>query len=99
MTAIQVQEELKVVLAEAIKKLDESQERPPRLMTEADAARYLSVSSGTMRHWREMGTGPDFLILRGGVEGAKRCIIRYDVGDVDKWLLGHPRRKETTWTQ
>ncbi|MEA5034214.1 helix-turn-helix domain-containing protein [Cloacibacillus evryensis] len=83
--------ELKELLTEHIRKLDELAEaRPPRLVTEKEAGAYLGVSPGTLRSWREAGKGPDFLYLEG-----KGTIIRYDIKDLDTYADTHPRRKES----
>ena len=46
--------------------------------TEREAARYLGVSSGTMRFWRAEGKGPRY--FRAGK------LIRYRGVDLDLWI-------------
>ena len=48
------------------------------LLTETDAAIYLSMAVPTLRKWRVQGGGPSFLKLGRAV--------RYDVADLDNWI-------------
>lgn len=73
-------------MTETISKLDEA-ERPPRLLDEREAGRYLGVSPRTLRTWREKNVGPDFHIF-------SKVTIRYDINDLDSFIAEHPRRKE-----
>ncbi len=50
-----------------------------RLLHEAEAAKYLSVSKYTLRNWRHKLKGPRFLKLGGHV-------IRYRLSDLEKFL-------------
>lgn len=92
MTELEVEtiiEELKATLTETIEKLDDAADRPPRLLCEKSAAKYLGASPRTLRDWREKGTGPEFLQLDG-----KEKLTRYDIYELDKWISEHPNRKE-----
>ena len=90
----QTREELRSLLFETIKRLDESAaERPPRLLTDTQAAKYLGVSRGTLEIWRARNYGPRCLELDGRGDG-ERKMIRYDIYDLDKWASEHPRKKE-----
>lgn len=92
MTELEIEttrEELRVLLAETIAKLDATVDRPPRLLCEKSAAKYIDVAPRTLRNWRDRGIGPDYLKLEGGEK-----LIRYDIQELDKWISEHPRRKE-----
>ena len=55
-----------------------------RLMTEKDAARYLALSTITLRKWR-FERNPDApAFIRAGARA-----IRYDLEDLDAWLTAH----------
>lgn len=84
----EIREELKALLTETLEKLDAAS-MPPKLLDEREAGRYLGVSPGTMRHWRDAGKGPEFMRL---CENDK--IIRYYIGDLDSFITTHPRRRE-----
>ncbi len=86
---VTVVDELKAALAETIEKLDDAADRPPRLLCEKSAAKYLGISPRTLRNWRDEGEGPEFLQLEG-----KEKLTRYDIYELDKWISEHPRRKE-----
>lgn len=79
-------DELRSLLTETIAKLDEMKERPARLLDVEQAARYLAVSPGTMRKWREAGKGPEYLRMDS--------MIRYSIDDLDAYVASHPRRRE-----
>ena len=86
----QTREELRITLLDMLQKLDDAAQRPSRLLTERQAAKYIGgASPNTMRDWRDKGIGPDYLKLEGNDK-----MIRYDVADLDKWITEHPRRKE-----
>lgn len=89
-------EELRALLMETIAKLDEATDRQPRLLNEAQAAKYLGVSVGTLRNWKRKNIGPRSLDLKGSTENTKKDMTRYDIIDLDKWISEHPRRKERT---
>ena len=86
---VTVVEELKAPRTNTIEKLEEAADRPPWLLCEKSAAKYLGIAPRTLRDWRERGTGPDFLQLE-----EKERFTRYDIYELDKWISEHPRRKE-----
>lgn len=85
----QAREELRATLMDAIQKIDESMQRPPRLLGENEAGKYLGVSGRTLRDWRDKGIGPEYLKLEGNEK-----LTRYDIKELDKYIDEHPRRKE-----
>lgn len=86
----QAREELRATLLDMLQKLDDAEQKPPRLLTERQAAKYIGgASSRTMKDWRSKGIGPDYLKL----EGCDK-MVRYDIADLDRWITEHPRRKE-----
>lgn len=89
------QEEFRAMLTEVISKIDESADRAPRLLNEHKTAKYLDVSPGTLRNWREKNIGPRCLELDGAMGNKPKKLIRYDIVDLDKWATEHPRRKES----
>ncbi|ANZ45476.1 helix-turn-helix domain-containing protein [Cloacibacillus porcorum] len=86
--------ELRSVLMEAIQKLDDAADRSSRLLNEHKAAKYLDVSPGTLRNWRDKNIGPRSMEIEGGKGDGGKKLIRYDIDDLDKWITEHPRRKE-----
>lgn len=50
----------------------------PTLLTESEAAQYLSLMPKTLARWRWAGQGPTFLKIGGA--------IRYQVEDLDLFL-------------
>ena len=58
---------------------------PNALMTEGQAADYLSVAARTLNNWRSRGGGPKF------VKVSDRC-IRYRRRDLDDWTERRTRR-------
>ena len=50
----------------------------PTLLTEAEAAEFLTVSTGSLRAWRGSGTGPRYLKIGAAV--------RYRPADLDRYL-------------
>jgi len=58
---------------------------------ERHVAAQLQVKPGTLRKWRFLGRGPQF--LRVGRS------IRYRVEDIESWLASRPRGGETGVTQ
>lgn len=48
------------------------------LLTEAQAAKSLSVSLPTLRRWRRAGAGPVFYRIGGR--------IKYQIKDIEQWL-------------
>jgi predicted site-specific integrase-resolvase len=48
-----------------------------------ELASMINVPEGTLRYWRYIGSGPDFVRMGGR--------IRYNRGDVQRWL--HERRQ------
>lgn len=84
-----VREELRATLMDAIQKIDESMQRPPRLLSENEAGKYLGISGGTLRDWRDKGIGPEYVKLEGNDK-----LTRYDIKELDKYIDEHPRRKE-----
>jgi excisionase family DNA binding protein len=50
----------------------------PRLLTEAEAAEYLSVSHSTIIRWRKQRKGPAVTRLAG--------IVRYSVDELDAFI-------------
>jgi hypothetical protein len=52
------------------------------LLTEQDVARQLHVSLASLRRWRLLGRGPQF--IKVGV------LVRYRPEDLEKWLAGQP---------
>lgn len=54
----------------------------PKLLTETEVARFLSVSVAALRRWRLEGRGPRFLKLGSAV--------RYRQEDVKAWLDSRP---------
>lgn len=53
----------------------------PVTLTTDDAARYLGVAATTIRRWRQLGTGPQYLRLPG-----KMGKVLYRVRDLNSWL-------------
>jgi hypothetical protein len=53
-----------------------------RLLTPARAAAHLQVPADELDHLRQSGTGPE--------RGQWCDTVRYDVADVDAWLMRHP---------
>ena len=97
MTALELEqtcEDLRATLLDTIKKLDAAKERPSRLLTEAQTAKYLNVSPSTLENWRNRNFGPRCLEFDGKEENSKKKIIRYDIEDLDRWATECPRRKE-----
>lgn len=60
----------------------------PRLLDEASAARYLSISLSTAIRWRKQRKGPAYFQLAG--------IIRYPIESLDAFIQNHiqPAAKE-----
>ncbi|WP_454728534.1 helix-turn-helix transcriptional regulator [Cellulosimicrobium protaetiae] len=54
----------------------------PTLLTCADTAERLGVSTSTLADWRLKGTGPEFVRLGDG----PRAHIRYRLDVLDAWL-------------
>lgn len=97
MTSLELEqtcEDLRTTLLDTIKKLDAAKERPSRLLTEAQTAKYLNVSPSTLENWRNRNFGPRCLEFDGKEENSKKKIIRYDIEDLDRWATECPRRKE-----
>ena len=61
----QAREELRATLMDAIQKIDESMQRPPRLLNENEAGKYLGICGRTLRDWRDKGIGPEYVKLEG----------------------------------
>ena len=55
-----------------------------KLLTEAQAARYLALSVFTLRNWRCRGDGPPFVKI-------SRNAVRYRTQDLDVWVSGRVR--------
>jgi len=49
------------------------------LVPETVAASYLGTKVQTLRNWRYIGLGPDYVRLNGRM-------IRYDVADLDRYI-------------
>ena len=62
-------------------------QRMPRLLTSAQAAKYLSVSERTL--WALASNGEIPRVLFGG--GTKKG-VRYDRSDLDTWVDAHKER-------
>ena len=92
----EIKYELRVMLMDTIKKLDEATERPARLLKEAAAAKYLQVSVGTLRKWRNMNRGPAYVELESTLDDREdSSSVRYDINDLD-WYVAHlPKKKRT----
>lgn len=86
-------EELRATLLDTLKKLDEVNLRPARMLDEREAAAYLGVSPGTIRVWRDRNYGPRCVEWEGKEPGNSKKIIRYDIKDLDRWATECPRRK------
>lgn len=84
----QTREELRASLLDAIQKIDESMQRPPRLLNENEAGKYLGISGRTLRDWRDKGIGPEYVKLEGNEK-----LTRYDIKELDRYIDEHPRRK------
>ena len=84
----QTREELRTSLLDAIQKIDESMQRPPRLLNENEAGKYLGISGRTLRDWRDKGIGPEYVRLEGNEK-----LTRYDIKELDRYIDEHPRRK------
>jgi len=56
----------------------------PALLTEAQTARYLSVSHACLKKWRLRGVGPPFIRLEDR-------LIRYQLHQVQAWLEAEQR--------
>lgn len=84
----QTREELRASLLDAIQKIDESMQRPPRLLNENEAGKYLGISGRTLRDWRDKGIGPEYVRLEGNEK-----LTRYDIKELDRYIDEHPRRK------
>ena len=54
------------------------------LMTERQAAQYLSLAPATLRKWRSDGVGPRYIRIRGG--RLERGGIRYRARDLDECM-------------
>jgi len=54
----------------------------PVLLTEEAAAQLLAIPQKTLRNWRCLGRGPQFLRLGGG----KNDIVRYQIGAIRDYL-------------
>lgn len=52
------------------------------LLKEDDVAKQLHVSAASLRRWRLLGRGPQFIKV-----GA---LVRYRPEDVEEWLAGQP---------
>ena len=85
----QAREELCATLMDAIQKIDESMQRPPRLLNENEAGKYLGICGRTLRDWRDKGIGPEYVKLEGNEK-----LTRYDIKELDRYIDEHPRRKE-----
>ena len=84
----QTREELRASLLDAIQKIDESMQRPPRLLNENEAGKYLGISGRTLRDWRDKGIGPEYVRLEDNEK-----LTRYDIKELDRYIDEHPRRK------
>lgn len=84
----QTREELRTSLLDAIQKIDESMQRPPRLLNENEAGKYLGISGRTLRDWRDKGIGPEYVKLEDNEK-----LTRYDIKELDRYIDEHPRRK------
>lgn len=49
-----------------------------QLLKPRELSEQINVAEGTLKYWRYMGEGPDFLRLGGR--------IRYNRADVERWL-------------
>lgn len=58
-----------------------------QLLTETDAAKLLSISPRTLRNWRVLGGGPEYVKVSG------RC-VRYCYGDLNTFI--NQRRLSST---
>jgi hypothetical protein len=56
----------------------------PWLDTETAAA-YLSCTSGTLRTWRSLGTGPRYRVMHGK-------LVRYHIDDLNAFVRGEDNR-------
>jgi hypothetical protein len=66
----------------------------PRLMSERDVARYLSVSVFTLQKWRQKGIGPAFLKLLA--PNTRTAPVRYEREIVDAWISHQTKRDSST---
>jgi hypothetical protein len=57
-------------------------ESVPELLTEAEAAEHIRRPQSTLRQWRYLGKGPDY--VKQGTE--KRSYVFYRRSDLDAWL-------------
>lgn len=53
----------------------------PRVVREAEAARIMGVSVGSLRRWRREGRGPNFVRI-------ERC-VGYRISDLESFLGEH----------
>ena len=60
-------------------------EWPPRMIREAEAAKYLEVSLRTLQRWRAAASGPTY--FRFGPRS-----IRYAAADLEAWRANAQRR-------
>jgi DNA-binding transcriptional MerR regulator len=48
-----------------------------KLLTTKSVAEMLSVPEGTIRYWRKVGQGPDWIKLEGSIRYAVEDVLRY----------------------
>lgn len=56
-------------------------------ISERDAAHYLGLAEGRLRHMRKRGIGPKFYLLPNGE-------VRYQPNDIEQWVLDDGRITE-----
>jgi hypothetical protein len=65
-------------------KIDTAGDATRPLLKETDAAKRLGMEPATLRKWRVIGKGPDFVIVGGRS-------IRYDPNIIDAYILNGTR--------
>jgi DNA-binding transcriptional MerR regulator len=48
-----------------------------KLLTTKSVSEMLSVPQGTIRYWRKVGVGPDWVKLEGSIRYAEEDVLRY----------------------
>ena len=65
-------------------KIDTAGDTTRPLLKEIDAAKRLGMEPATLRKWRVIGKGPDFIVIEGRS-------IRYDPDIIDAYILNGTR--------
>ena len=84
MTAENMIEDVRRVVAEAVTQAMTGAPRSPWLDSEA-AATYLGCTQGTLKTWRSRGEGPHYHVIQNK-------LVRYHVDDLDTFIRGEAAR-------